>query len=207
MLFVRAEIEARQVAKGVAHLLGRARIIAASRRRDEIGIAERELAGMQRDLASMLQQKTRLAALGLAVSKINHDLRNLLASAQLFSDRLVKLPDPQVQLRTRRFGRLCERSRRRGGRRGLELCIGEEASIPASPRRWASPFRLAHRPENTGVLPHGSIEMHVSTLRFHRSGLRRMTPPTMPSADFSAAITGLTTRSVRAPGHGGDLPR
>jgi signal transduction histidine kinase len=74
-----------------------ARIIAASRRRDEIGIAERELAGMQRDLASMLQQKTRLASLGLAVSKINHDLRNLLASAQLFSDRLVKLPDPQVQ--------------------------------------------------------------------------------------------------------------
>ena len=51
----------------------------------------------RRDLASMLQQKTRLAALGLAVSKINHDLRNLLASAQLFSDRLVKLPDPQVQ--------------------------------------------------------------------------------------------------------------
>ena len=45
---------------------------------DEIGIAERELAGMQRDLASMLQQKSRLAALGLAVSKINHDLRNLL---------------------------------------------------------------------------------------------------------------------------------
>ena len=79
----------------------------------------------------------------------------------------------------------------------MELCIGEEASIPASPRRWASPFRLAHRPENTGVLPHCSIEMHLSTLRFHRSGLRRITPPTMPSADFSAAITGLTTRSVR----------
>src|SRR6202042_2463441 len=73
------------------------RVIAPSGRVDEIGIAERELAGMQRDLASMLQQKTRLAALGLAVSKINHDLRNLLASAQLFSDRLVKLPDPQVQ--------------------------------------------------------------------------------------------------------------
>ncbi len=41
--------------------------------------------------------KNRLAALGLAVSKINHDLRNLLASAQLFSDRLAKLPDPTVQ--------------------------------------------------------------------------------------------------------------
>ena len=43
---------------------------------------------MQGDLASMLHQKSRLAALGLAVSKINHDLRNLLASAQLFSDGL-----------------------------------------------------------------------------------------------------------------------
>jgi signal transduction histidine kinase len=74
-----------------------ARIIAVSGRQDEIGVAERELAAMQRDLASMLQQKSRLAALGLAVSKINHDLRNMLSSAQLFSDRLARLPDPQVQ--------------------------------------------------------------------------------------------------------------
>src|SRR5262249_26060636 len=65
-----------------------ARVIVASSRQDEVGIAERELAMMQRDLASMLQQKSRLAALGLAVSKINHDLRNLLASAQLFSEGL-----------------------------------------------------------------------------------------------------------------------
>src|SRR5690606_4303490 len=55
------------------------RVIGPSGRRDEVGTAERELAEMQRDLASMLHQKSRLAALGLAVSKINHDLRNLLA--------------------------------------------------------------------------------------------------------------------------------
>jgi signal transduction histidine kinase len=73
------------------------RIIAPSARVDEIGVAERELATMQTELASMLHQKSRLAALGLAVSKINHDLRNLLASAQLFSDRLAKIPDPGVQ--------------------------------------------------------------------------------------------------------------
>ncbi len=73
------------------------RIILPSERVDEIGVAERELATMQRELVSMLHQKSRLAALGLAVSKINHDLRNLLASAQLFSDRLAKLPDPGVQ--------------------------------------------------------------------------------------------------------------
>jgi signal transduction histidine kinase len=73
------------------------RIVVPSGRTDEIGIAEHELGAMQRDLASMLQQKSHLAALGLAVSKINHDLRNLLASAQLFSDRLASVPDPNVQ--------------------------------------------------------------------------------------------------------------
>ena len=73
------------------------RVITRSGRRDEIGTAEEELGAMQRELASMLHQKSRLAALGLAVSKINHDLRNLLASAQLISDQLSNLPDPKVQ--------------------------------------------------------------------------------------------------------------
>ncbi|HKD76537.1 MAG TPA: hypothetical protein VKB76_13625, partial [Ktedonobacterales bacterium] len=75
----------------------RARILVPAARHDEIGFVEHELAEMQRDLADTLHGKTRLANLGLAVSKINHDLRNLLASAQLFSDRLARLPDPQVQ--------------------------------------------------------------------------------------------------------------
>ncbi|TWB96302.1 signal transduction histidine kinase /histidine kinase [Bradyrhizobium macuxiense] len=74
-----------------------ARIIVPSQRGDEIGVAERELSDMQRDLVSMLHQKSRLAALGLAVSKINHDLRNLLASSQLLSDQLASVPDPRVQ--------------------------------------------------------------------------------------------------------------
>ena len=73
------------------------RIIVPTPRRDEIGTAERELAHMQQELTQTLQQKSRLAALGLAVSKINHDLRNMLANAQLISDRLGSLPDPAVQ--------------------------------------------------------------------------------------------------------------
>jgi signal transduction histidine kinase len=73
------------------------RIIVPTPRRDEIGTAERELAHMQGELAQTLHQKSRLAALGLAVSKINHDLRNMLANAQLISDRLSSLPDPAVQ--------------------------------------------------------------------------------------------------------------
>ena len=87
-----------------------ARIIVASGRGDEIGVTERELAAMQIDLVSMLQQKNRLAALGLAVSKINHDLRNLLASAQLFSDRLSSLPDPHVQRFAPKLMRALERA-------------------------------------------------------------------------------------------------
>jgi signal transduction histidine kinase len=73
------------------------RIMPLTGRVDEIGIAERELAGMQRQLSRLLVQKNRLAQLGLAVSKINHDLRNMLANAQLISDRLVDIPDPTVQ--------------------------------------------------------------------------------------------------------------
>lgn len=73
------------------------RIIAPSKRRDEIGTAERELAAMQNELSQTLSQKTRLAALGLAVSKVSHDLRNMLSSAQLLSDRLAEVRDPTVQ--------------------------------------------------------------------------------------------------------------
>jgi hypothetical protein len=73
------------------------RLMPLTGRMDEIGVAERELASMQRQLSGLLAQKTRLAQLGLAVSKINHDLRNMLANAQLISDRLVDLPDPTVQ--------------------------------------------------------------------------------------------------------------
>lgn len=87
-----------------------ARIIVPSDRGDEIGRAERELSDMQRDLVSMLHQKSRLAALGLAVSKINHDLRNLLSSAQLISDQLSTVPDPRVQRFTPKLMRSLERA-------------------------------------------------------------------------------------------------
>lgn len=71
--------------------------IAPSRRGDEIGIAQRELARMQTDLRAALQQKTRLAALGAAVSKINHDLKNILSTAVLVSDRIAQIQDPEVK--------------------------------------------------------------------------------------------------------------
>jgi signal transduction histidine kinase len=72
-------------------------IVHPSRRADEIGVVERQLADFEANLHSTLRHRQRLADLGLAVSKINHDLRNILASAQLFSDRLADVKDPMVQ--------------------------------------------------------------------------------------------------------------
>ena len=85
-------------------------VIQPSGRRDEIGQAERRLHEMQTRLAETLRQRERLAALGLAVSKINHDLRNMLSSALLFSDRLSGLPDPTVQRVAPKLMRSVERA-------------------------------------------------------------------------------------------------
>jgi signal transduction histidine kinase len=68
-----------------------------SQRGDEVGLAERELQSMQEGLRASLLQKTRLAALGIAVTKINHDLRNVLSTAFLMSDRLTSSEDPDVR--------------------------------------------------------------------------------------------------------------
>ncbi len=72
-------------------------VIRPAARGDELGVAEHELAGMQRTLQKTLGEQKHLADLGLAVSKINHDMRNMLASAQLISDRLRTVQDPTVQ--------------------------------------------------------------------------------------------------------------
>ena len=66
-------------------------------RRDEIGVAQSVLVDMQKDLRASLRQKNHLAALGSAVSKINHDLRGILSTAVLMSDRLARVDDPDVK--------------------------------------------------------------------------------------------------------------
>jgi signal transduction histidine kinase len=73
------------------------RVIEPSGRDDEIGRAEAALSTMQNSLAHELRQRKRLAELGMAVARINHDLRNMLSAAQLISDRLSAIPDPLAQ--------------------------------------------------------------------------------------------------------------
>lgn len=73
------------------------RIIKPAKGDDELWLAEQHLSAMQTHLHTTLRQQKRLADLGLAVSKINHDMRNILTSAQLISDRMANVDDPMVK--------------------------------------------------------------------------------------------------------------
>lgn len=63
----------------------------------ELRDAEVSLQLMQQQLTGALKQKERLAQLGGAVAKVSHDLRNILTSAQLFTDRIESSDDPLVK--------------------------------------------------------------------------------------------------------------
>ena len=108
-----------------------------SPRSDEIGIVDRELDAMTRDLRQALAQKTRLAALGETVSKLNHDLRNILGTALLVSDRLEGSSDPAVRavapklIQTlERAIRLCQDSLDFAKSRPPRPRLGEVALLP-----------------------------------------------------------------------------
>ncbi|MFT4743759.1 MAG: signal transduction histidine kinase [Yoonia sp.] len=73
------------------------RIITPSASVTELHDAELALQMMQTELTSALKQKERLAQLGGAVAKVSHDLRNILTSAQLFTDRIEGSDDPLVK--------------------------------------------------------------------------------------------------------------
>ncbi|HJT06209.1 MAG TPA: sensor histidine kinase, partial [Stellaceae bacterium] len=73
------------------------RVTAPSSRGDEIGLAQRELASMQETVRQALRHNARLAALGTAVTKVNHDLRSILSTARLISDALAGSEAPEVK--------------------------------------------------------------------------------------------------------------
>ncbi len=79
-------------------------------RKDEIWAAKEALEAMQADVRQALKANERLAQLGAAVAKINHDLRNSLASAQILSERLVSSEDPKVRQIAPRIERALERA-------------------------------------------------------------------------------------------------
>lgn len=85
-------------------------VLQPSGRRDEVGDAEVALAGMQDDIRAAFTQRAHLAAMGAAVAKINHDLRNMLGGAQIASERLGQSEDPNVRLMAPRLIRTLDRA-------------------------------------------------------------------------------------------------
>jgi signal transduction histidine kinase len=81
-----------------------------STRKDEVGIAQNALRDMEAVVSDAFRQRERLAQLGEAVAKINHDLRNSLAAAQLVSDSLAQSQDPRVMRAAPRLERALERA-------------------------------------------------------------------------------------------------
>ena len=109
------------------------RMIAASGRRDEIGVAERELAVLQRTVRQALGHRARLAALGTAVTKINHDLRSILSTARLVTDGLAASAAPEVRRVAPRLFDAIDRA--------VALCtrtldFSREGAPPLVPRRF-----------------------------------------------------------------------
>lgn len=108
-----------------------ARIVRPQSRLTEIADAERAIAEMQQQVHGALRTHGRLASLGQAVAKISHDLRNILATAQLMADRIEASRDPAVA-RTApklvaslgRAIRLCEST----------LAYGKAEEAPPEPR-------------------------------------------------------------------------
>ncbi|MBV9568525.1 MAG: HAMP domain-containing histidine kinase, partial [Hyphomicrobiales bacterium] len=98
---------------------------------------ERSLARLEVKLADELRRSKKLAALGLMIAKISHDLRNVLSGAQLFSERIAELKNPNVQ---RLAPRLVDALRR-----AIDLCEGTLA-YGADQRAALKPSRFALAP-------------------------------------------------------------
>ncbi len=110
------------------------RVVIPAGRDDEMGLAQRELATMQETVRQALRHNARLAALGTAVTKINHDLRNILATARLMSDSLAESEVPEVKRVTPRLLAAIDRA--------VALCTGtlsftREDAAPLRPSRFA----------------------------------------------------------------------
>ncbi len=107
-----------------------------SLRKDEIGQLEREFVAMKEGVRGAFKQQERLATLGMAMAKINHDLRNVLTSTQLISDRLADDPDPRISTMGKRLVKTVDR--------GVKLCeatLGFSQSVEDRPKPQA--IRLA----------------------------------------------------------------
>lgn len=132
-----------------------ARIMRPETGSDELAVASQHLATMQTDLQKTLEQQRTLAELGMAVSKINHDMRNILATAQLLSDRLNDVDDPMVKAFAPKLLRTLDRA---VSYTGEVLAYGQMAEAVPRRKRFALKALVHEVRDNLGIDPAAGIE-------------------------------------------------
>jgi signal transduction histidine kinase len=125
----------------------------AGRGEDEISRAASELKLLQDEMRAALWRNARLAAVGTAVAKISHDLRNILSSALLVADRLQETEDPTIKRAARTLIPAMERAIQLVSRTVNFAREGPPAIIRTSVvlRDLIDETALALRPDETGV--------------------------------------------------------
>jgi signal transduction histidine kinase len=175
-----------------------------SDRHDEIGRVERELAVMQEEVRQALRSRSRLVALGEAVAKINHDLRNMLTSAQIASERLADSADPQVAKALPRLERALGRAAALT-RNVLDYGKSEEPA-PVKDRVALAPAVTAAAEdaglENTGVRLVKALPARLA-VQADADQLHRILVNLMRNA--RQAIEGDATRALRSKGPRGSV--
>lgn len=199
------QLMVRPIARVVAHMTAYAaapedarRVITPTARIRELRDAEEALQSMQTQLTSALRQKERLAQLGGAVAKISHDLRNILASAQLFADRMEDSADPAVaRLAPKLVGSIS---------RAINLCETTLAFGKAEePAPRLTPLQLAPLVEEVleaeGLLPSGGA---VTALVDLPDGLQAMADNEQMFRVLSNLIRN-ARQAIEATGKGGEI--
>ncbi len=121
-----------------------------TKRRDEIGVVDREFQNLQRELRASLRQKSRLAEVGAATNKINHDLRNMLSTARLLSDRLARSDDERTRALAPTILNTIDRAARLASDaieyvRDQRTPRRPRSTSPTWSTKWASPCRSRAR--------------------------------------------------------------
>jgi len=113
----------------------------------EFVAAARALETLQRNTLLALRQRERLADIGEAVAKINHDIRNVLSSATLVADTILESEDPRVRRMAPHIVRSLEQS--------VALCqsmMDYLAETPAAePVRFAMQELVGEIAESAGI--------------------------------------------------------
>jgi signal transduction histidine kinase len=184
----------------------------ASRHEDEISRAASELKLLQEDMRAALWRNARLAAVGTAVAKISHDLRNILSSALLVADRLQESEDPTIKRAARTLIPAVERAAQLVSRTVDFAREGPPAIIRSAValRDLVDETALALRPDTTGVtiennVP-GTLVMALDREQIYRVLVNLMRNAMEAGADrITIGVTeehGMTRLNIRDNGPG-----